>query len=292
MLKKSGWSPKEDPRVRDEFSKIHMKLRQWARNYGVLAFEDIEEVPAAEKDRIIGLLDGYSFETDWKTLITKASIPRNKIPAILLQSLLAKDVFEWVFGDPFFSFAEIDNTSSLPNSKEWKHVYREMIKVDEPEAHIWRSQTLRILSTVTNPSTESHLARRIRLLSSQKAAGFLTSPASLLLRQASKPGSGDKCTQDVQKLYHEVAEFALLLWTQRTFIKLYSQHELPKFYISNPKTEAHSLHHLDEDDTRLDGKDVLLFVQPAVVAFGNEDAENYDRSKIWAPATVMVDERS
>lgn len=68
-----------------------------------------------------------------------------------------------------------------------------------------------------------------------------------------------------------------------------SQRKLPEFHVSNPQMSAHRLHQLDEDDTQLDGKPILLFVQPAVLAYGNEDAENYDCSKVWARATVIID---
>jgi hypothetical protein len=51
---------------------------------------------------------------------------------------------------------------------------------------------------------------------------------------------------------------------------------------------AHQLHCLDDDDHRLDGKMVLASIQPAVLAYRNEDAECYDVSKIWVPAVVVV----
>jgi hypothetical protein len=51
---------------------------------------------------------------------------------------------------------------------------------------------------------------------------------------------------------------------------------------------AHRLHQLDEDDDFLDGQRVLACMQPAVLAFGNESGENYDTSKVWASAVVLV----
>lgn len=71
----------------------------------------------------------------------------------------------------------------------------------------------------------------------------------------------------------------------------WSQQHLPVFRVANPAMSAHRLHQLDEDDSKLDDRKTLLVVQPAIIAFGSENAEYYDRSKIWAPAMVMVDEQ-
>jgi hypothetical protein len=54
---------------------------------------------------------------------------------------------------------------------------------------------------------------------------------------------------------------------------------------------AHRLHLLDEDDTRLDGKRILLCVQPAILAFGSENAEHYNQHKVWSPAVVVMHEK-
>jgi hypothetical protein len=67
-----------------------------------------------------------------------------------------------------------------------------------------------------------------------------------------------------------------------------SQGSVPVFGVTNPVVRAHRLHQLDEDDRRLDGKEILLFLQPAILAFGSETAEHYDKYKVWAPAVVVV----
>ena len=42
------------------------------------------------------------------------------------------------------------------------------------------------------------------------------------------------------------------------------------------------------DGAILDGRRVQAVIQPAIVAYGNEDGTNYDRHKIWAKAVVWV----
>ncbi|EGC46820.1 conserved hypothetical protein [Histoplasma capsulatum var. duboisii H88] len=289
MLKKSDWSPKEDPQVQEEFDKLQAGLRTWTKSHSTPILADLGKIPDTEKEMIMKQLGGYCNQTDWQTLITKMPIPSNRIPAILLQSLLARDIFEWLFTNPFFAFVEMGGDRALVKPNEWMSLYMALREVHEAEAHVWRSQTLRILSAVTNPNTESRLARCIRLAVDQRATSFLASPAALLLQHGPNLEIKDQCRRNLQELYHGAAELALSLWAQRTYMKPCSQQNLPEFHLSNPQLSAHRLHHLDEDDTRLDGKPIILFVQPAVLAYGNEDAENYDCSKVWARATVIID---
>lgn len=53
---------------------------------------------------------------------------------------------------------------------------------------------------------------------------------------------------------------------------------MPDFAIASPIMVAHRLHHLDEEDRRLDGKQVLLVFRPVVLAFGTVNAEHYETS--------------
>lgn len=52
--------------------------------------------------------------------------------------------------------------------------------------------------------------------------------------------------------------------------------------------EIHPTQSVDEGDTSKDGSLVQLVVQPAVLAFGNEEGKKYDKFKIWAKAVVWV----
>jgi hypothetical protein len=52
---------------------------------------------------------------------------------------------------------------------------------------------------------------------------------------------------------------------------------------------AHSLH---TNANLLDRSEVTLCVQPAINTYDNENAENYNVSKVWARATMIVNEDS
>jgi hypothetical protein len=116
---------------------------------------------------------------------------------------------------------------------------------------------------------------------------FITSPARALLRQGAETDVMRR-NMKLRDLYYRAGEIALLLWAQRTHIRCYGQQDLQVFDVNSPMMSAHRLHRLDDDDHRLDGKMVLASIHPAVLAFGNEDAEDYDVSKTWMPAVVLV----
>ena len=134
------------------------------------------------------------------------------------------------------------------------------------------------------------LAQRVREVTSELAVEFLNGPIQALLRTPRTEAELVKRNQELYSLYHSAGALALSLWTQRAFMKFHNLHGLQRFRTGNPAMTAHPLQHLSEDDERLDGKRVLLVVQPAVVAYGDEEAQNYDMCKVWAKGVVLVDE--
>ncbi|GFF73946.1 hypothetical protein IFM53868_01199 [Aspergillus udagawae] len=279
-MAKGGHVPKEDRVVRDELTRLQDAVRQWARKYAVETMADIDSVPSQQKDQVIKHLKGYCIQTEWSHFVRNAQIPLNKIPFVLVESLLAKHIFGQMFMDPFFLFPESSDDSTLPGRANMRLLYDAMKQADQAKAHIWRSQIISVLSD----SMQSRL---------QESTGvwmnaFLRSPAQLLLRTIADDTSLRTRNAELQKLYHRAGKLALSLWAQRATIKCYGLSQLQKFSSSSPTMSAHRLHQLDEDDECLDGRKILACMQPAVLAFGNESGENYDTSKVWASAVVLV----
>jgi hypothetical protein len=145
---------------------------------------------------------------------------------------------------------------------------------------MWRSQIISVLS--------DSMQSRLQEFTGVWMNSFLRSPAHLLLRTIADETSLRTRNAELQKLYDRAGKLALSLWAQRASIKCYGLSRLQTFNSSSPMMSAHRLHQLDEDDDFLDGQRVLACMQPAVLAFGNESGENYDTSKVWASAVVLV----
>lgn len=65
--------------------------------------------------------------------------------------------------------------------------------------------------------------------------------------------------------------------------------KLEQFKVSSPSMEAHPSQGLDDDeDNKLDGSRVEVVIHPALLAFGNDDCENYHIARVWAKAVVLL----
>jgi hypothetical protein len=166
-----------------------------------------------------------------------------------------------------------------------------MILGNEAEAHIWRSQMLRILTQPPiDSATDAALTPRVKEVASRLAAEFLKGPARLLFRPALNDAEQIKRDLELQKLCHGAGVLSLSLWSHRAVMICHCLDQLPVFSLGRFPMTAHRLHRLDEEDNRLSAKKVIAVIQPAIIAYGNEDAENYDKGKLWASAVVLVDE--
>lgn len=60
------------------------------------------------------------------------------------------------------------------------------------------------------------------------------------------------------------------------------------FHIGSDECEAHAAHKLEEDDKSKDGMLIQMVVEPAILAYGNEQGESYEVSKVWGKAVVWL----
>lgn len=134
---------------------------------------------------------------------------------------------------------------------------------------------------------EANLSR----LGDQRSEQFISGPVQCLL---GRPGGGEQLVKKgLADIYTFAGQLSLSLWTQRSFLECPKFHQDTPFSNGEKLMSAHAIHHLnDEEDTRLDGRPIFARIQPAVLAFGNDDAEHYEQYKIWAEAIVLIDERT
>lgn len=126
MAGSKGYAPKEDRAVRDEMSKLGEKMRNWARKYGATSLSELPAVSQEEKDLIMKQLRDFTLQADWDALTSRIPFSPSRIPALLVQSMLAKDTFERMFGDPFFVFTRLDGESNVPDATELMRLYDTM----------------------------------------------------------------------------------------------------------------------------------------------------------------------
>lgn len=131
-LKKGTWMPKEDHRVREEFVKLEENTRVWAKTYALPNISTLQaKFTDTEKNRVLSKLDDY-YDGDWDRLVScTKSLVQKRLPRILAQALLAKDIFEKIFDNPFLCFnEETENAESYrsPFGTQLIALYSEMEK--------------------------------------------------------------------------------------------------------------------------------------------------------------------
>ena len=115
---------------------------------------------------------------------------------------------------------------------------------------------------------------------------------SYLLREAEEQSNTGR--DELEKIVRQVVLLCTRLGTQRTKFKLEPSHRLleEEFRVASDIVEAHRLHILGYDDTRLDGSRIGIVVHPAIYAWGDNDGENYDSSRVLSRAVVWLEEHS
>lgn len=118
------------------------------------------------------------------------------------------------------------------------------------------------------------------------AERFDSGPARVLFRHSDTR----KRVEELSEIIRIACELSASLWKQKIFMKCWSLEELQNipFFVASREMKAHHAYGLEDQDTKLDGGQVQMVVQPALLAFGNEEGKNYTEYKVWAKAVVLI----
>jgi hypothetical protein len=163
-------------------------------------------------------------------------------------------------------------------------------KGDVSTAHAWRSQTLRLVDPP--PEQERGIQANYRNQSAERKARYYqqltqffdSGKARVLYRSC----DANQRRKELYEIIHALGELFNSLWKQKVHIvcRGLDHFQRTSFTASSDLMTAHAAYRLDEADTKLDGLPVQMVVQPAILAYGNEEGKNYDQYKVWAKAVV------
>lgn len=125
---KKTWPTRSTPQVREDLSALEQRMRSWAIKNSVADVADLDHLDGEDKNILLEHLDGFCAETDWDALLQATPIVLHRVPALLTQALLSKDVFARAFMNPFFAFPTEDPTGRLPTSRMMKTLYATMLE--------------------------------------------------------------------------------------------------------------------------------------------------------------------
>ncbi|EPE32826.1 hypothetical protein GLAREA_05838 [Glarea lozoyensis ATCC 20868] len=293
-----------------DLEKLKKDMRTLARNMAIKDPISLRNLSEEDHTALMGSLSEVCVLRN-RTIPEELMTPKS--PALLLNALLAHDIFTNLFRKPFF-FVETGLQEDIPEYRMdtiLNDIYKRMLQgkavdlvpqevvakrtlANRETPHLWRAQMLRILKddSKTNPQDKSAKANSeenrsivpldslISRVSSLKSDAFLASPARHLLTPSPK----------IAALYNRAAHIAYTLWMRKSHVVLYTLKELesPKFDGNSRVLVPHSSVRWEEVEGGLLGREVGLIVHPLVRVFGvGEGGER--EGAVWAPGEVWVD---
>ncbi|KFY46822.1 hypothetical protein V495_02243 [Pseudogymnoascus sp. VKM F-4514 (FW-929)] len=287
------WLPMEESRVLEDFVRIRTQMRTWAKGAAVKNIGTIQEIGEEQHASLMASLSRVAVVEN-NQLPGGLSTPKG--PSLLLNALLAHDVYTSLFRSPFYFLN--DNIECWPRrgglDGSLNKIYRLALDSNVEDAHIWRSQTLRLLLPplqvgITDGEKGLHQWTKgmITKVARLHASRFAASSARHLI---------DTNTANIQRLnsiYQEAASIAYMLWTRKTAMRLSTLNDLgsPTFDVDDSRLKPHTMVHPDDHDDKLKGRNITLIVHPLLQVYGTDEGKDYDNVRVWVPAEAWFDTR-
>jgi hypothetical protein len=160
---------------------------------------------------------------------------------------------------------------------------------DNSLAHRWRSLTL----LMVDPPEHESKAQLKNFQESLRRKDAYYHRATDMFDEYARPIMRKHDTAIRRKELFEIiqatGELFSSLWKQKVHIetRLEDFHRKP-FNVASNQLESHPALHLEEGDTKMDGSLIEMVVQPAILAWGNEEGKDYNEYKVWAKAVVWL----
>ncbi|KAK3374125.1 hypothetical protein B0T24DRAFT_528292 [Lasiosphaeria ovina] len=296
------WAAGDDTTIRAELESLQCNIKAWARKYAIDDMNSIKEIPANNYEIFLKALGNVvRLRTRKDELGCLQTSPMNKkAPTICLQALLSHRIYANIIKEPFFALGK--------RGRVLQSVYVDMKKANEKEAHIWRSRTIRLLSTPPatrtmgggggdnrQQSQDHEFALGLKDASQAVTNYFFDSPAKHLIRpSAFSPDNFSQTCSDMDSLVQQAALISFKLWSRRTALYLLGLPDLKdkSFSVVSDFMKAHPLHRLHDDDDKCNGFSVIIVTQPAVIGYGSSDGRDYSKSteRVWMKAEVLLSE--
>lgn len=270
------------------------QLKNWARRYGckvtmgqALA-DDSNRKLLFKRVEPFTLLQGDTLPEPFKSLESESM--KDKACRTLLEGLVTHRVFNALLNDPFYifnpSFTE-DDTISKNAANAFSTTFKMMRLHDVSSANKWRWETFRLLDPKIRherPGQEEEIRKNVHRRKTKgrtkeiiEAAAHAIADATVLsaINLLISPEDQERASMRLRKITENLAQQAYIWATARIEIRVWDREclreNLPKPYYSGCKEflindRAHEVE-LDEDETALDGRQVTVVVNPAVISF-------------------------
>ncbi|RDL35848.1 Uncharacterized protein BP5553_06460 [Venustampulla echinocandica] len=286
QMETGRWIPREEGRVLADFERIRTQMRTWAKGAAVKNIAAIQDVAEEQRASLLAALSRVA-------VVENNQLPRGlstpKGPSLLLNALLAHDVYTSLFRSPFFFLNDGLEYGPAGDGLDdsLNKIYGLALGSNVEDAHIWRSQTLRLLLPPLregNTDGEKGLHERtkgmIAKVAELHASRFAASSARYLI------DTNKANAKKLSSIYQEAASVSYMLWTRKTAMRLVTLSDMgsPTFNVDNSRLKPHTMVHPDDHDDQLKGRQITLIVHPLLQVCGTDEGRDYDNARVWVPA--------
>ncbi|KAK4252160.1 hypothetical protein C7999DRAFT_10405 [Corynascus novoguineensis] len=301
-----SWATGDDSTVRADLENLHGRLKCWAKKHAIEDMSQVRELAPEEYGPLIQVLAQvvqlHSGTPNVIEHLESTPMINKKSPAMCIQGLLAHHVYTKIISRPFFVFRDggdlfqglFEQIRQGKRSISWQST----LVIDENEAHILRSRTLRLLATPPPNRAQGNgtycYTTNQKAVCHELAGEFYESPVRHLIKPPSREGenAATQCLDDLASIFQYAGELSYKLWTRRTTLEISTLRDLRgvPFRMDIEYMKAHPLHRLYEDDDRCDGWFASVVAHPAVVGYGSSDGKDYTTPRVWMKAEVWLAE--
>ncbi|KAF7940707.1 uncharacterized protein EAE97_006893 [Botrytis byssoidea] len=295
QMKSSRWMPAEDSKVIEDLDRLKKDMRNWAKKATVNDMDTL--LGSLGKRESAALKEALTHVVVFENGRLPQGLSAKKYPGLLLTALLTHHVYQTLFKSPFF-FIDDNMVDGRCVMSEYRvgleFVYRTGQYSNKGDAHIWRSDFLRLQLPPMTPETSEKgkdLHRttedQIVRVANRQASKFLEGAAQYIISNEGQDILADK----LRVIYSEAASISYMLWTRRTALNVYVLENMRdmRFPFDNKYVVPHSSVNYEEHEDQLEGRALSIIVHPCLVVSGTDDAKNYDQRRVWAPAEVWLD---
>ncbi|KAK6604892.1 hypothetical protein H4I96_05474 [Botrytis cinerea] len=287
------WMPVEDGKVMGDLDRLKRDMRNWAKKSSVNDIDTL--IKSLDQRKIAALKEALTNVVLFENGSLPWGLSAKKSPSLLLTALLAHHIYKTLFESPFF-FIDDNMVDGRYVQSEYRVglelVYDKGRCSNEEDAHIWRSDFLRLqLPPITPETSEGGKSLRrmtqaqIDVVADRQALNFLEGAAQYLISNEDRKIIADK----LGVIYREAANTSYMLWTRRTALRIFTLKTIgSQFRPEFKHLVPHSSVDYEKHDDQLRGRAISIVVHPLVAVYGTDDAKDYDHNRVWAPAEVWL----
>ncbi|PMD38633.1 hypothetical protein L207DRAFT_429984 [Hyaloscypha variabilis F] len=298
QMESARWLPMDEGKVMHKLDRLKTNMRSWAKatsfkdNSRLRSFAEAESAALMQDLANVALVENGQLPDGLSTIA--------RSPMLLLNALLAHSVYTSFFRSPFF-FLGNNDPNAVSNARPeqiLEDIYERAQEGNQQDAHIWRSQTLRLLMPpLRNDATDADAEKQLRCTTEdsiaqaagRQASAFLASPARYLIED----NANTVLTNKFSKIYSDAAKLSYMLWTRRTQMRCFTLHEIKHlaFDHESPYFDPDNLVRFEDHEDHLKGKTVTVIVHPLLKVYGTDEAKDYDQGRVWAKGVVWLDSK-